>query len=131
MDNHLYYHLLSRSITCGKGSTSSAGRQELPSRWRWYSPQIEGTACGCDHGKADRGTDLLLVDRFIFTFQSFAAQWEVKENTACEDCGGITYGYRLVQSGNYDRSHDHELEFRCKDCSRKKSENLKDQGVIT
>jgi hypothetical protein len=71
------------------------------------------------------------VDQFIFTSQSLAAQWEVKENITCVDCGRLARGYRLVRSGDYDRTHDHEPEFRCEDCSRKKSELLKGQGVKT
>ena len=30
------------------------------------------------------------VDQFIFTSQSLAAQWEVRENIRCVDCGTIT-----------------------------------------
>lgn len=33
--------------------------------------------------------------------------------------------------GNYDKPHDHEPEFRYEDCSKKKSEKLKEQGVKT
>ncbi|PKL69463.1 MAG: hypothetical protein CVV30_07870 [Methanomicrobiales archaeon HGW-Methanomicrobiales-1] len=69
------------------------------------------------------------VDQFIFTSQSLAAQWEVKENITCVDCGKITRGYRLVRSGDYDRTHDHEPQFRCEECSQKKSEELKGRGV--
>jgi hypothetical protein len=71
------------------------------------------------------------VDQFIFTSQSLAAQWEVKEKIACVDCGKVARGYRLVRSGDYDRTHDNEPEFRCEDCSRKKSEKLKGQGIKT
>jgi hypothetical protein len=71
------------------------------------------------------------VDQFIFTSQSLAAQWEVKEDITCVDCGRVARGYRLVRSGDYDRTHDHEPEFRCEDCSRKKSDKLKEQGVKT
>ena len=69
------------------------------------------------------------VDQFIFTSQSLAAQWEVKENITCVDCGRIARGYRLVRSGDYDRTHDHELEFRCEECSEKKTAELKERGV--
>ncbi|MHB8164266.1 MAG: hypothetical protein ACYDDV_07930 [Methanoregula sp.] len=69
------------------------------------------------------------VDQFIFTSQSLAAQWEVKENITCVDCGKITRGYRLVRSGDYDRTHDHEPQFRCEECSQKKSEELKERGI--
>jgi hypothetical protein len=71
------------------------------------------------------------VDQFIFTSQSLAAQWEVKENITCVDCGRTARGYRLARSGGYDRTHDDEPEFRCEDCSRKKSDKLKEQGVKT
>lgn len=69
------------------------------------------------------------VDQFIFTSQSLAAQWEVKENITCVDCGLIARGYRLVKSGDYDKTHDHEPEFRCEECSKKKTEQLRERGV--
>ncbi|MBN1431953.1 MAG: hypothetical protein JW931_04195 [Methanomicrobiaceae archaeon] len=68
------------------------------------------------------------VDRFIFTSRTLAAQWEVKENIRCVDCGKIARGYRLVQTKKYDRTEDKEPEFRCEDCSIKKSEELKTKG---
>ena len=36
------------------------------------------------------------VDQFIFTSRALAAQWEVKENITCVDCGKLARGYRLV-----------------------------------
>ena len=69
------------------------------------------------------------VDQFIFTSQSLAAQWEVKESITCVNCGRVARGYRLVRSGDYDRTHDHEPEFRCEECSQKKSAELKERGV--
>ena len=33
------------------------------------------------------------VDQFIFTSQSLAAQWEVRENITCVDCGKVARGY--------------------------------------
>lgn len=69
------------------------------------------------------------VDRFIFTSKALAAQWEVKENIACVDCGKICRGYRLVKTSNYDKTDDVEPEFRCEECSRKKSEELRKRGV--
>ena len=71
------------------------------------------------------------VDQFIFTSRALAAQWEVKENITCVDCGKLARGYRLVRSGDYDRTHDREPGFRCEECSRKKSDKLKEQGVKT
>jgi DNA-directed RNA polymerase subunit RPC12/RpoP len=69
------------------------------------------------------------VNQIIFTSHSLAAQWEVKDNISCVDCGRIVRGYRLVRSGNYDRTHDHEPEFRCEECSKRKAEELKGRGV--
>lgn len=71
------------------------------------------------------------VDQFIFTSQSLAAQWEVKDNITCVDCKKIARGYRLVRSGDYDRTHEHEPEFRCEECSKKKAEKLKGRGIKT
>jgi len=71
------------------------------------------------------------VDQFIFTSQSLAAQWEVRDNIICIDCGRTARGYRLVRSGAYDKTHDHEPEFRCEECSKKKAEVLKGRGVRT
>jgi len=69
------------------------------------------------------------VDQFIFTSQSLAAQWEVKENITCADCGKVARGYRLVRSGDYDKSSDSAPQFRCEECSKKKSEQLRSKGV--
>ncbi len=69
------------------------------------------------------------VDQFIFTSASLAAQWEVKDNITCVDCGKIARGYRLVRSGEYDKTQDREPEFRCEACSKKKSEELKGRGI--
>ncbi|MDD1699609.1 MAG: hypothetical protein LUQ04_02320 [Methanoregula sp.] len=71
------------------------------------------------------------VDQFIFTSQSLAAQWEVRHNIACVDCGRISRGYRLVRSGDYDRTQDHAPEFRCEECSKKKAEELRGRGIKT
>jgi DNA-directed RNA polymerase subunit RPC12/RpoP len=69
------------------------------------------------------------VDRFIFTSKALTAQWEVKENIRCADCGILTRGYRLVRTKNYDRSEDKLPQFRCEDCSKKKTEKLRKSGV--
>ena len=71
------------------------------------------------------------VDQFIFTSQALAAQWEVRDSITCVDCGRIARGYRLVRSGDYDKTHDHEPEFRCEECSKKKTEELKGRGIRT
>jgi len=69
------------------------------------------------------------VDQYIFTSQSLAAQWEVKENITCVDCGKVARGYRLVRSGDYDKSEDAAPEFRCEECSKKKTEALRNKGI--
>jgi hypothetical protein len=69
------------------------------------------------------------VDQFIFTSQSLAAQWEVRDNIICVDCGKIARGYRLVKSGDYDKTEDNIPEFRCEECSKKKTDALRDRGV--
>ncbi|MDI6720335.1 MAG: hypothetical protein QMD46_12060 [Methanomicrobiales archaeon] len=69
------------------------------------------------------------VDRFIFTSRRFSAQWEVKENIRCVDCGRTARGYRLVKTANYDRTDDRAPQFRCESCSQIKTAELKKRGV--
>ena len=69
------------------------------------------------------------IDQFIFTTDILDAIWEVRENVVCVDCGVRTRGYRLVKSRNYDKSHDSKPKFRCEECSKKKSEELKKEGI--
>jgi|SRR5208337_5331196 len=71
------------------------------------------------------------VDQFIFTSQSLLTHWEVRDNITCVDCGKVARGYRLVRSGDYDRTHDPEPEFRCEECSQKKADELKGRGIRT
>jgi hypothetical protein len=69
------------------------------------------------------------VDQFIFTSQTLAAQWDVKENITCVDCGRVARGYRIVRSGDYDKTNDAVPEFRCEECSKKKAEELRNRGI--
>lgn len=69
------------------------------------------------------------VDRFIFTSETLAAQWEVRDDIRCVDCGRVARGYRLVRAKNYDRTSDAAPEFRCEACSKKKSDELKKRGI--
>ncbi len=68
------------------------------------------------------------VDRFIFTSDALGAQWEVKDTIRCVDCGRTARGYRLVRTENYDRTKDAKPEFRCEECSIRKSKELRDRG---
>ncbi len=69
------------------------------------------------------------VDQFIFTSQTLAAQWDVKENITCVDCGRVARGYRVVRSGDYDKTNDAVPEFRCEECSKKKAEEHRNRGI--
>lgn len=69
------------------------------------------------------------VDRFIFTTRRLDDQWEVRENITCVDCERVTRGYRLVKTRNYDRTKDPRPEFRCEECSQKKTRELRERGV--
>jgi hypothetical protein len=63
--------------------------------------------------------------------RSIAAQRKMKKNIPSMNCGKTFPGYRLVLSGDHDRIHDHEPEFRCEDGSRITSERLKEGNVKT
>ncbi|HOJ44037.1 MAG TPA: hypothetical protein PK800_07930 [Syntrophorhabdaceae bacterium] len=69
------------------------------------------------------------VDKFIFTSQLLSAQWEVKDEVICVDCGKVARGYRLVKTKGYDKTRDKAPEFRCEDCSKKKAEELRKKGI--
>ncbi|MFW5982039.1 MAG: hypothetical protein ACOCQO_02400 [Halanaerobiaceae bacterium] len=69
------------------------------------------------------------VDRFIFTSEVLAPQWEIKEEIICVDCGNLARGFRLVKTKNYDRSKDKHPEFRCESCSKEKLIELQARGV--
>lgn len=69
------------------------------------------------------------VDRFIFKSKLLSSQWEVKDDIVCVDCGATARGYRLVKTDNYDKSEDKAPEFRCENCSKKKTEDLLNKGI--
>ena len=69
------------------------------------------------------------VDSFIFTSKMLSAQWEVKDNVRCADCGKLCRGYRIVKTTNYDRSTDRYPEFRCEEHSMRKTKSLKKKGI--
>lgn len=68
------------------------------------------------------------VDSYIFRAKSLAPKWEIQENIECSDCHRDCRGYRLVQTENYDRQNQ-KPEFRCEECSIKKTEDLRKQGI--
>ncbi|MDD3846211.1 MAG: hypothetical protein PHC90_07615 [Syntrophorhabdaceae bacterium] len=69
------------------------------------------------------------VDKFIFTSELLSVQWEVKDAVVCVDCGKEARGYRIVKAAGYDKSRDALPEFRCEECSKKKTEELREQGI--
>jgi hypothetical protein len=69
------------------------------------------------------------VDRFIFTSGRFDVEWAVQEKTVCVDCGRKSRGYRIVRTKEYDRSRVTVPEFRCEECSVKKTEELRQRGI--
>jgi len=68
------------------------------------------------------------VDMFIFTSRHLESQWQVRDNMVCSDCGRISRGYRLVKTLQYDKSQSRP-EFRCEQCSEKKTEQLRQAGI--
>lgn len=69
------------------------------------------------------------IDRFIFKTNFLSAQWEIKDNIRCSDCGKIARGYRITKTSNYDKSEDKKPKFRCEECSKKKTKFLREQGI--
>ena len=65
------------------------------------------------------------VDKFIFQSASLDAEWQIKEQVVCYDCGTEARGYRLVKDKDYDRS-DSDPQFRCETCSSGKENKRKD-----
>ncbi len=69
------------------------------------------------------------VDKFIFTSHLLTAQWEIKDEVFCVDCGKKARGYRLVKAKGYDKTSDPRPQFRCEECSAKKTEELRKRGI--
>ncbi|MCL2546725.1 MAG: hypothetical protein FWE06_05965 [Oscillospiraceae bacterium] len=69
------------------------------------------------------------VDRFIFKSKNFFTVWETRADIECSDCGAKCLGHRLVKTDNYDKTDDNTPQFRCADCSAKKTEALRERGV--
>ena len=69
------------------------------------------------------------VDRFIFTSPALKAHWEIQDAALCCDCGVSARGYRLVKTENYDKTKA-VPRFRCEVCSQKKTQQLRQTGVL-
>ena len=62
------------------------------------------------------------IDNLIFKKKSKLPKWEIQNGT-CIDCGKEDTVYRIVEWGKYDRS-EAEPQWRCRECSLKKMENI-------
>jgi len=69
------------------------------------------------------------VDMFIFTSKRLGVEWEIQEAIVCVDCGKVSRGYRVVRADDYDKSFDAKPQFRCEECSIKKTEELRKRGI--
>lgn len=69
------------------------------------------------------------VDMFIFTSQSLSVEWEVKDTIVCVDCGREARGYRIIRARAYDRRRDSHPEYRCEECSIRKTQELRQRGI--
>ncbi|MDD5246737.1 MAG: hypothetical protein PHS09_05035 [Candidatus Omnitrophica bacterium] len=67
------------------------------------------------------------VDRFIFTSHAIEV-WHFKDKGTCDNCGRQEKLWRLVKAPNYDRSKNSPV-FLCLDCSKKKTDELRAQGI--
>lgn len=107
--------LLAPIVAYFKGSSSLFGTKE-----DWIAATIANFI---------GGLIFFWVDRFIFTSKTLAANWEIRENVRCQDCGKLCRGYRLVKSSNYDRTNDRYPEFRCEEHSEQKTKTLRRKGI--
>jgi hypothetical protein len=69
------------------------------------------------------------VDMFIFTSKHLSVEWDVRDSVVCADCGREARGYRIIRVGKYDKTGDIKPEFRCEECSRRKTEELRLRGI--
>ncbi len=69
------------------------------------------------------------VDGFIFRSPGSAVEWEIRDIAVCTECGKESRGYRIVRAKEYDRVGVPRPQFRCEECSIKKTEQLRRQGL--
>ncbi|MBU1148064.1 MAG: hypothetical protein KKD11_06885 [Candidatus Omnitrophica bacterium] len=67
------------------------------------------------------------VDKFIFTSKA-VEMWHFKELGTCDACGKETQLWRLVLAPNYDK-RDSEPRFFCLECSKKRTDELRQRGI--
>ncbi|MFA5777723.1 MAG: hypothetical protein WC906_04755 [Parcubacteria group bacterium] len=69
------------------------------------------------------------VDKYIFSDKIVPTYWEIVEKSTCYDCGKMGRGYRIVKAKNYDKTKDKEPQYRCEECSARKTEELRQRGL--
>lgn len=70
------------------------------------------------------------VDRFIFKSRAVES-WEFLAKGSCHDCGRSDYVRRLVAAPGYDKANDPHPEYRCRECSQRKLQELERRGIRT
>ncbi|MBL7132186.1 MAG: hypothetical protein ISS45_12440 [Candidatus Omnitrophica bacterium] len=73
------------------------------------------------------GSIFFWVDKFIFTSKA-VEMWHFQERGRCDGCGKETSLWRLVLAPNYDRRQS-ESKFFCMECSKRKTDELRDKGI--
>lgn len=93
----------------------------------WLSPWI-----ACSIANLIGGCIFFFIDKKIFTSPKLGEIpiWQIAEEINCSDCDKLCRGYRLVHSSNYDKREDDNPKFRCEECSKVKSEELRSNGVV-
>ena len=107
--------ILAPIVAIFKNSSSMFGTRE-----DWIAATIANLIGGCI---------FFWVDKFIFTSERLSVQWEVKDIIVCVDCGKETRGYRIISAKEYDKTRDANPEFRCEECSKKKTAELRQRGI--
>ena len=102
--------ILAPAVAFFKHSPSLFGTKE-----DWIAATVANLVGGCI---------FFWVDRFIFKSKAIE-KWEVLQKGACHDCGNVNFVKRLVIApGGYDRTNDSDPEYRCKECSSVKLNQL-------
>jgi len=108
--------ILAPSVAYFKHSASIWGTKE-----DWIAAIIANLIGGCI---------FFWVDRFIFKSKAIE-KWEILKKSSCFDCGKVEDVKRLVVApGGYDKTKDSDPEYRCVECSARKTEELKARHKI-
>jgi len=107
-------------------------------RWQLSTPILAGVLVVLSNVDKITGTIIanfigglifFWVDKVIFTSDHLSVQWEVMDVVLCTDCGRKARGYRIIRTKGYDRTGDIKPEFRCEECSQKKTQELRQRGI--